>query len=314
VKTTLLDADRGFPLRVEPDTPTDLAEFVAGHRAWLGDRLAEHGAVLLRGFDAASPEVFAAAVAATESRLLNYVHGNSPREKVSGANVYTSTEYPAELDISLHNELSYAGRWPSLLFFHCVVAPESGGQTPIADSREILRRIPAEVRRRFTDKGLLYQQRLHGGSGLGRSWQSTYETEDRAVVEDHLRAFEVDFSWTARGALHTRQVRPATVVHPELGQEVWFNQADQWHWSGAGPGLGEELLSLVGEDELPSSCHYGDGSALQVEDLDDIRRAGWDSAVSFDWVPGDLLILDNVRLAHSRTAYKGSRRILLAMT
>jgi alpha-ketoglutarate-dependent taurine dioxygenase len=257
--------------------------------------------------------VFAAAVAAMRGELLDYVHGNSPRSKV-GANVYTSTEYPAEFDIPLHNELSYASRWPSLLFFHCVVAPATGGRTPLADSREILRRVPARVRDRFTAKGVLYVQRMHGGVGLGRSWQDTYETSDRAVVEEHLRSFGVDFSWTPKGALHTRQLRPATVTHPSLEEEVWFNQADQWHWSGAGPGLGEELRDLLGEDSLPSSCTYGDGASLDLADLAAIRQAGWDSSVGFDWVPGDLLILDNVRLAHSRTAYTGSRRILLAMT
>ena len=31
------------------------------------------------------------------------------------AGVYTSTEYPPEFFISLHNELSYSTRWPSRL-------------------------------------------------------------------------------------------------------------------------------------------------------------------------------------------------------
>ena len=132
-------------------------------------------------------------------------------------------------------------------------------------------------------------------------------------MESYLRDFEVDFEWTADGGLRTRQLRPATVTHPRLGEEVWFNQADQWHWSGAGPGLGEELLDLLGEDDLPTSCRHGDGSPIALEDLTDIRRAGQESAVRFDWVPGDLLVLDNVRLAHGREPYAGARRVLLAM-
>ena len=35
---------------------------------------------------------------------LAYVHGNSPRTKV-GRHVYTSTEYPQEYTISMHNEM-----------------------------------------------------------------------------------------------------------------------------------------------------------------------------------------------------------------
>lgn len=314
MRTTDFDTGRGFPLCVEPGgEQAELVMFAWEHRAWLGERIGEHGAVLLRGFDTAAPDAFGDVVTALGNRPLDYVHGNSPRTKVSNANVYTSTEYPPEFAIPLHNEMSYARRWPRHLFLHCVVAPASGGRTPIADSREILRRLSSGVRQRFTDKGVLYLQSLHGGVGLGRSWQQTYETDDRTVVEGYLRDFEVDFEWTPDGGLRTRQLRPATVVHPELGEEVWFNQADQWHWSGAGPGLGEELLELLGEDELPTSCRHGDGSQIALDDLEEIRRVGQESAVSFDWVPGDLLVLDNVRLAHGREPYSGPRRILLAM-
>ena len=32
------------------------------------------------------------------------------------------------------------------------------------------------------------------------------------------------------------------------------------------------------------------------------------------WQPGDLMIVDNIRTAHSREAYEGSREVLVAMT
>lgn len=314
MRTAILDASRGFPLLVERGgEPADLVTFAREHAGWLGERIREHGAVLLRGFQTAAPEAFAEVITALGYLPLDYVHGNSPRTKVSGANVYTSTEYPPEFLIPLHNEMSYASRWPRRLFLHCVAAPTTGGRTPIADSREILRRLPSGVRQRFTAKGVLYLQHLHGGVGLGRSWQDTYETGDLAMVESYLRDFEADFEWTADGGLRTRQLRPATVVHPELGEEVWFNQADQWHWSGAGPGLGQELVELFGEDDLPTSCRHGDGSAIALADLEEIRRVGQECAVCFDWRPGDLLVLDNVRLAHGREPYSGLRRVLLAM-
>jgi alpha-ketoglutarate-dependent taurine dioxygenase len=314
MRTAIVDTARGFPLVIERDgEPAGLVTFAREHRDLLNARVREHGAVLLRGFETAAPEAFAALVTALGGLPLDYVHGNSPRTKLTSANVYTSTEYPPEFPIPLHNEMSYASRWPRRLFLHCVTAPTAGGRTPIADSREILRRLPGGVRERFTTKGVLYAQNLHGGMGLGRSWQDTYETADAATVEGHLRDLEVDFEWTADGGLRTRQRRPATLVHPELGEEVWFNQADQWHWSGAGPGLGEELVDLLGEDDLPTSCSYGDGSPIALGDLAEVRRVSQECAVRFDWRPGDLMMLDNMRLAHGREPYSGQRRILLAM-
>ena len=42
--------------------------------------------------------------------------------------VYTSTEYPAHLEVFLHNELSYAGWSPGRVFFCCLVPAETGGR------------------------------------------------------------------------------------------------------------------------------------------------------------------------------------------
>ena len=36
--------------------------------------------------------------------------------------------------------------------------------------------------------------------------------------------------------------------------------------------------------------------------------------VKFPWVPGDLLVLDNVLVAHGRKPFKGERTILAALT
>ncbi|BCB75122.1 hypothetical protein Pflav_015320 [Phytohabitans flavus] len=79
-------------------------------------------------------------------------HGNSPRTNVQDG-VWTSTEYPAEYDISLHNELSQASRWPRRLFFCCLVAPQTGGSTPVSDGRALLDDLDPGVRSRFESRG-----------------------------------------------------------------------------------------------------------------------------------------------------------------
>ncbi|MFF1741458.1 TauD/TfdA family dioxygenase [Streptomyces mirabilis] len=87
-------------------------------------------------------------------RRLSYVHGNSPRTKV-GSNVYTSTEYPQEYTISMHNEMSYAHAWPTRLAFYCAVAPETGGATPVVDAALWLEALDPEVREAF-EAGVRY--------------------------------------------------------------------------------------------------------------------------------------------------------------
>jgi alpha-ketoglutarate-dependent taurine dioxygenase len=58
---------------------------------------------------------------------------------------------------------------------------------------------------------------------------------------------------------------------------------------------------------------FGDGHRIEETMLYEIRQAFDEEAVVFSWQKGDLLVLDNMLVAHGRRPYTGSRRILLAM-
>ena len=199
----LLNTGVAFPLVMEPegadrDRPAALASWLGDHADSLRQRLAEHPAILFRGFGVRDVEQFDSCVRSASASRQAYVHGNSPRTKLADG-VYTSTEYPAKLPITLHNELSYRASWPAVLFFACLVAPETGGETPLVDSRELLAALPADLVDRFTRLGVRYVQNLHGGAGLGKSWQDTFETRDRSEVERFLASEDGDYQWLPNG-------------------------------------------------------------------------------------------------------------------
>lgn len=75
----------------------------------LGELLVQEKALVFRGFGVTPGSLDGVLDLLLPNRLA-YVHGNSPRTKV-GSNVYTSTEYPQEFTISMHNEMSYAHAW-----------------------------------------------------------------------------------------------------------------------------------------------------------------------------------------------------------
>ncbi|MFD9942352.1 TauD/TfdA family dioxygenase [Nonomuraea sp. NPDC059023] len=276
--------------------------------------LREHGAVLLRGLGVSSAGEFHQVVREFGEPFTTYRHGNSPREAVHEG-VWTSTEYPAEYRISLHNELSQAALWPERLFFCCLDAADTGGATPISDGRALLATLDPEVRERFTTRGVTYLQNLHGGFGLGKSWQDTYETADRAEVESVLRAAGARFTWSDEGDLRVRQTRPATRKHPLTGEEVWFNQAEQWHVSSLPADEAEALLGLVeSEEELPLHALYGDGTPIPADDLDHVREVARAGEWAEPWREGDVLVIDNMLVLHGRHAFTGTRKVLVAMT
>ncbi|OKI92980.1 TauD/TfdA family dioxygenase [Kitasatospora sp. CB01950] len=303
------------PLEVTPGSagvPADV-EGLAAHLGSLDPAalLADHRAVLLRGFEIGE-ESLARVMPLLLPERLAYVHGNTPRTKV-GENVYTSTEYPPEYAISMHSELSYSHAWPSRLLFHCVRPAAGGGATPLLPNGAWLAALDGRIREAF-DGGVCYRQYLHGGRGFGKSWQATFETDDRAEVERLLTGTGTEWEWTAGNALRTRHLRPSTIRHPATGEELWFNQADQWHPATLGEDTMRELAAIVPADELPQSVTFADGSPIPDEYVVEIRERGLSLARDVDWQRGDVLLIDNIALAHGRRAFAGSRRVLVAMS
>ncbi|WP_441245348.1 TauD/TfdA family dioxygenase [Kitasatospora sp. McL0602] len=277
----------------------------------LAGLLTREKALVFRGFGVTPGELDKVFDLLLPNRLA-YVHGNSPRTKV-GQNLYTSTEYPQEFTISMHNEMSYAHQWPARLAFYCEIAAETGGATPVVDGVRWLEALDPEVREAFSG-GVRYLQNLHDGYGFGKSWQQTFETESREEVEAFLSGTAATWEWKKDGGLRVAQLRPATTRHPVTGTEVWFNQADQWHPAGLGDETAATLASILPPEDLPQSVTLADGTPIPAEWVEQIRDRGLECAVNVDWRPGDVLLIDNVLVGHGRRPFTGSRRVLVAMS
>ncbi|GAC1405956.1 MAG: TauD/TfdA family dioxygenase [Burkholderiaceae bacterium] len=292
---------------VEPDAP--VREVLQADRDAILAILQRDGAILFRGYDLINAEEFNVFVKTLTPRLLEYAGGTSPRTRVKN-NVYKSTEYPAEYEIAMHNEMSYHERWPDFVYFYCAVAPADRGETPIADSRKVLASLSPELVAAFEQGGVSYRRNLLASQTSFGSWQRTFETEEPELVEEFCRERQIDFRWGEHGTLHTREARPALRTHPLTGERVWFNQAHMWHISNA-PGMGD--AQDVDPDELPMTVTHIDGTPIAPAWLQEIRAAYRTHSMQFSWQPGDVLLMDNMLMAHGRRAFSGPREILVAM-
>lgn len=306
-----LSSGATLPLLVQPTVPDlDLVEWGRGRRATLEPLLRRHGALLFRGFQVSGLAGFETFVETVAGDPLPYMEQTSPRHKVHG-NLYTSTEYPPEHRIFLHNELSYAHTWPLKILFFCVTPADEGGETPLADVRRVRARIPATIRERFARDGWMLLRNL--GTGYGLSWQTVFQTDSRDEVDRYCRENGIQCEWLSTERLRMREPRRAVTTHPVTGEEVWFNHATFFHVSTLDPRTSAGLLGEFAEEDLPYNTYYGDGTAIEPDVLDILRSAYEQETVTFAWRRDDVLLVDNMLVAHGRAPFRGPRKVLVGM-
>lgn len=313
VRTAPPPGGDAMPLHLLPARPSvRLDAWLRPRRAWFERLLTQHGALLMRGFTFAGPAALQGVMAAVADQgdALDYVYRSTPRSVVTGR-VFTSTEYPPDREIPLHNELAYHRTWPRKLAFLCLAPAARGGATPIADSRRVYARIPAEVRERFEAHGLTYVRNY--GAPLDLDWREVFQTDRREDVGAYCVTNHIEHEWYGEDRLRTRETCQAVAVHPGTGERVWFNQAHLFHVSALGAQAQADLVRLCGVDGLPRNCVYGDGTPIEPEVIRMIHDAYRAESVRFTWEAGDLLFIDNMLVAHGRDPFDGQRRVVVCM-
>lgn len=311
VKLSYLRPEETLPRLVQPALDgVELSAWVKSHRGLIAETLHRDGAMLFRGFELRGLEDFHEFITATGVELMQYMESATPRTELKDK-IYTSTEFPADQTIALHNELSTLNTFPLKVWFFCVQPAEHRGATPIADVRKVLQRIRPEIREKFIEKGWLLIRNF--GDGFGPSWQNSFHLTDRDEAEDYFRRAGIEYEWLGGDRLRTIQVRTAVERHPHLDVPVWFNHVAFWHISSVEPKLRELFLKEFDEHKLPYNTFYGDGSPIEDAVVEELRQAYRHETVAFPWRAGDILMLDNMLVAHGREPYSGERKILAAM-
>jgi len=73
------------------------------------------------------------------------------------------------------------------------------------------------------------------------------------------------------------------------------------------------LVDLYGEDGLPFNTRFGNGDPIGAELVESINDVYEANRARERWQAGDLMLVDNIRTAHGREPFEGSREMLVAM-
>lgn len=299
----------GLPQVIRPKLPgVDAPAWATATRPALDELLDKHGALLLRDFGITTPDSLRRLALAFVAELFAD-NGEHPRSPLSDL-IYTPVFFPPTQKLLWHNENSFNEIGPARVFFCCSRPADEGGETPLADSRQVFQQLDPELREEFIAKGVMYLRTY--GTGVGLSWREVFRTESRAEVEACCARQGLRFSWE-NDYLHTSAVRPAAILHPRTREWSWINQAQHWHPACLDPATRAAIEDTFRADDFPRSCKFGDGTIIPDTAMHEIGRVYREAEVCFQWQQGDVVVIDNILVAHARNPYKGERRLLVAM-
>ncbi|MFD8087296.1 TauD/TfdA family dioxygenase [Kitasatospora sp. NPDC059722] len=284
-------------------------EWAAEHRAEVLAEVEDSGAVLLRGLGVASAAGLAAVTAALGIEPMAEREGFAPRDRL-GEGVHSASHWPADTPMCMHHEQSYAAEVPGLLVFGCLTAPRRGGRTMLADSQQVLRALPPELVEPFRRDGW---RLLRAYQDVGVPWTDAFGTDDRAAVDAYCAAEGIAHAWSGDGALRTVQRRAAVVAHPHTGVPGWFNQIAFLNELTMDPAVREYLLHQYGPTGLPFTTAHGDGAPVGAGTVAAVNAVYDAAAFGETWRDGDVLVVDNIRMAHSREPYEGPREVAVVL-
>jgi alpha-ketoglutarate-dependent taurine dioxygenase len=248
----------------------------------------EHGALLLRGF---SPDLdhfrrfaeqFCVSSAFNDSRgreLLDHEH-----------NIQSVNRGVAPFP--LHPELSREPWKPDVCFFGCLNAPSEQGATTLCDGVEIVAHLPADVRRAFENRRLLYVQAATAEEL--DFWLGTPDPSDALLAAPP--ATSPYFFWREQGTVVRAFTRPAFHI-------PMFTDA---------PAFGNFLLFArycLGIQGVPL---FEDRSQVPDAVLAAVKTVSDGLTAAIRWERGDLLMIDNSRFMHGRTAVRDAGERLIA--
>lgn len=285
----------------------DACDWLTRHRDDVRAVLDDAGALYLRGMPVRATDDFATVRDVLIEQRAEYREKATPRSAF-GDDVFSSTDLPPTHPIRMHNENSYTLTFPGTLLFGCLTVPEEGGATPVADCRAVLAALPSELVHRFRVAGWALHRSY--GDRMSLDWRTAFGTDDRGQVERYCAENLISCTWEG-DALRTVQRRPAVITHPTTGQDVWFNHAAFWSEWALPAGAREVLLDELGV--LPFATTFGDGTPIGRDEFAALEAAYRAATVAHSWAPGDLLLVDNILSAHGREAYRGTRKIVVAM-
>ena len=319
-----------------------LREFLSSNSSKIRMDIATHGAVLLRGFDLRRPQDFeGATLAISDFQGINECLMSEPgRELVPGTRFvhHTNNLYKTGGSLYLggfHSENYYSPDVPRYIAFFCEQASPIGGETGLVNTAKLFSDLPEAVKTELKRRaywvaawplakmasryGVNAQQmeQFCLDSGLpvvtqhGQKYASMYKpcVIEHPITKEHALAFNYAVELMNSGLDRAIQ----RVFLPDYSSKEWLLHRLSWRFPLIGVLDKLDVLSrdpgTVWRTLFRKSFDACVGEIFSKETTGLLATSIRNRYSSFKWRPGDMLIVDNLKMAHSGMPGSGARTL-----
>ena len=320
----------GLPVFIKPTDrrlsadPDAALGWLAENRAALDHLIIQAGGVVLRGFPFPDTAAFNRVVDPYPDVPFGYSGGATTRGNIAGR-VFEATRAPADFRLMLHQEMAYLPNWPTRLAFFCAHAPDTGGETIIADVRRFEAGLDPAFVKTVRERGVRYVRNFRSPDWnpphptlvpMHKTWCEAFFTEDPKKAEADCKAMGLDYEWTLNGSLSVIYAASGFTEHSVEGREVWFNHIASQTMTDYN--YGADRIALFREyygDHTPWTYQtfFADGGKIPLGDVEALYPVLEELTVAFPWRAGDVMLLDNIYSFHGRNPYTGTRDVQVAL-
>lgn len=260
--------------------------------------LKKHKFILFKN-QAQDAEAFLAFTELIAKDFVSYKGGAYVREKVKKNNntlLSVTGGSGMKLAIPMHGEMHYKKIKPPRIWFCCLSAPESNGETTLCDAERLYDILSLEAKTLFNNHKIQYIRTYDE-----ERWQGVFQTTNIEDAIPFFEANEFEYQLDDKNNLTTTYTSQA------------FHIAD----NGAYHFINNILpISYQERNNMPGNIvRLDNGEKIPDSIIDEIIEKADQLTVANPWVKGDVVLIDNFRAMHGRnTITCNNRNIIVRMS
>mmetsp|Transcript_1833 Transcript_1833/g.5511 ORF Transcript_1833/g.5511 Transcript_1833/m.5511 type:complete len:1225 (-) Transcript_1833:78-3752(-) len=311
-----------FPLIMRTRADTELTSEVAEEVAHSIKRdLLNYGAIIFRGLQLQTPQDVSKLIHMVAPELgwvPTTVAGGGTYRSLEAPNVQTSSNEPPSCAMEPHMDKAHQIDFPECIFFAMMVElpMNAGGETIVTDMRAVTSELHQNgIIDRFEANGGVLYEKLFWSAGhsdgqmQGFTWQRAFGFEDKASVERHLSSTGSKWRWLENDTLKVSNVEPVLRRHCLSNEALWVNGV---HTNNSS--YYRHAQHIDTSRGSPMDTFFGNGTSISEDMLAQIRGTFWRHSVPLRLRATDLLVVDNMLVAHGRMSWPSGLARKLTLT